>query len=187
MTFARLSAKYFIEDSDSVNLPALMPVFQRWITDNPFGDLLIDVVDYKHVHNGPGVILIGHETDYALDMRDGRPGLLVTQKRGPALLPKALRALLEKTLSARRLLETEKSIRSPTQFGADEVEITFYDRLLFPNREETASQIRPVLDKIIREIYGEIEVSFDRGTNDTRYPLTIRIRVTENSHAYAAA
>jgi len=182
----RLSAKYFVQDSSSVDLPALIPVFQRWITDNPFGDLLIDVVDYKHVHHGPGIILIGHQADYALDMADGIPGLLVTQKRGPASLPEALRTLLEKSLAARRLIQTDGSIQPTVEFDAGEFVITFHDRLQFPNREETLDQIRPILDKVIGEIYGDVGWSSDREARGSRHALAIRIRVPEETHADAA-
>ena len=43
-------------------------------------ELLIDVADYLHVHNGPGIMLIGHEADYSLDNRAGRLGLLYNRK-----------------------------------------------------------------------------------------------------------
>ncbi len=186
MIYMRLSVKYFLEDPASVDLPALIPVFQRWIVDNPLGDLLIDVVDYKHVHHGPGIILIGHETDYALDMADGRPGLLVTQKRGLASLPEALRTLLEKALAAKHLIQTDGSIQPTIQFGTGEFVITVHDRLQFPNREETLDQIRPILDKVIGEVYGDVGWSSDREARGSRHALAIRIRVPEETHAHAA-
>ncbi len=43
--------------------------------------MLIDVADYKHVQDGPGILIIGHEGDYALDQENGRSGLLYTRKR----------------------------------------------------------------------------------------------------------
>ena len=43
-----------------------IPAFHSWIQQGTGEELLIDVVDYRHVPGGPGVVLIGHEADYAL-------------------------------------------------------------------------------------------------------------------------
>jgi len=72
----RISVKYFVTDPTVVNLDEIVPVFHRWIQNQSVEGFLIDVADYKHVCQGPGVVLIGHEADYALDMTGGRPGLL---------------------------------------------------------------------------------------------------------------
>jgi len=72
----RIKIKYFVQEPENVDLPAFVPLFHRWIQNQSGDDLLIDVADYKHVPNGPGVLLMGHQADYALDMSQGRPGLI---------------------------------------------------------------------------------------------------------------
>ena len=64
---------------ESVDLGAAIPVFHRWIQDRVCPEMLIDVADYRHVPNGPGVVLMGHEASYSLDNTKGR--------LGPALQP----------------------------------------------------------------------------------------------------
>jgi hypothetical protein len=59
-----------------------VPLFHRIIRERALPGLLIDVADYQHVHHGPAVLLVGHEGDYAWDLRDGTPGLLFRRRRG---------------------------------------------------------------------------------------------------------
>ncbi|MBW1832016.1 MAG: hypothetical protein JRJ10_10020, partial [Deltaproteobacteria bacterium] len=56
-----------------IELGKLIPVFHEWIRAKKITDeLLIDVADYAHVPQGPGVVLIGHQSDYYLDVADNR-------------------------------------------------------------------------------------------------------------------
>src|SRR5690349_9383466 len=62
------------------DLGKVIPVFHRWIQEELVGGLPIDVADYRHVPSGPGVMLIGHESNYSLDLEFGRLGLLYNRK-----------------------------------------------------------------------------------------------------------
>ena len=55
-------------------------MFHDWIQNQRLDELLIDVVDYRHVHDGPGVILIAHDAHYAFDTSEGRLGLLYSRR-----------------------------------------------------------------------------------------------------------
>ena len=78
----RLGVKWFCEDGTSLDVSRLIPVFHRWVRDKQVEGLLIDVADYAHVPDGPGVMLIGHDVDYGLDASvGGNLGLLVVRKR----------------------------------------------------------------------------------------------------------
>ena len=59
-------------------LPAreLVPVFHRWIQTGAVpGHLLIDVADYDHVPEGPGILLVAHEGNLGMDLIGGTLGL----------------------------------------------------------------------------------------------------------------
>ncbi len=73
--------KVFAREPVSIDLGEAIPIFHRWIQDHVCPELLIDVADYRHVPNGPGVMLIGHEANYSLDMTKGRLGLLYNRKQ----------------------------------------------------------------------------------------------------------
>ena len=77
----KLNLKLFIENPEALDVKAVIPVFHGWIRDNLLDGLPIDVADYKHVPNGPGLMLIGHDGDYAIDFANGRSGLWYSHKR----------------------------------------------------------------------------------------------------------
>src|SRR5690554_2580873 len=119
----RTQVKFFLENPDNVDLSLFMGVFQRWIQRRALEGLLIDVADYRHVFQGPGIILIGHESDYAMESRDGRLGLLYTRKRQTdADLGAQLRAALRLALAAAQLLEAEPAFEPRLKFRGDEIE-----------------------------------------------------------------
>ena len=54
----RIGVKLFMVDGVSVRPREFVPVFHRWIQTQAVRDqLLIDVADYEHVPEGPGVLL----------------------------------------------------------------------------------------------------------------------------------
>ena len=58
----------------AVEPEALIPVFHRWIKDHVLPEMVIDVANYGHVPEGPGVVLIGHGSDYYMEAGRGPPG-----------------------------------------------------------------------------------------------------------------
>ena len=57
-------------------------VFHKWIQGQVFENhLLIDIADYKHVYQGPSIMLVGYEADFIIDLAGGRAGFLYVRKR----------------------------------------------------------------------------------------------------------
>lgn len=132
------------------NLGSLIPVFHGWVRNQVFDEQLIDVADYRHVPAGPGVMLIGHDSNTSLDLSDGRPGLRYVRKTpvsggAQAALSGALRALL----SARRLIETDASLAGRFSFDRHELDIRINDRWVAPNRRETYAALQPELQRFL--------------------------------------
>lgn len=178
MTPQRLSVKLFAQRGSAIDLPGLIPVFHKWITEGAMDDLLIDVADYKHVHHGPGIMLIGHEVDYGLDLQAGRPGLLVTLKRqrDPSLTS-AVETALSKLLVVARLLQDDPSISPAIPFDAREIEVTLLDRLRYPNTEESAAVVVDQIGSTVGGWLGVSEWSAERVADDPRLPLAIRVKL----------
>lgn len=158
----RLSVKFFAQNPDVVQAGAFIPVFQRWIQRRSVPGLLIDVADYSHVPDGPGILIIAHEGDYAYDFRAGRPGILYTSKR-PAV--ETLNGLLEHTftaaLAAVQLAEKEKKLNGLT-FDLSTAELTFVDRLNAPNTPEAFNVLQ-----------SQVDLDLTRVENDPRACLTV--------------
>src|SRR4029453_8781118 len=99
-------------------------VFHRFIQEQAVPGLLIDVADYAHVPEGPGVMLIGHEVDYGIDLARGRTGLLTVRKRaGESDLVALFRDTLAMTLAAARAIEADPTV--DVRFAVDEIELGF--------------------------------------------------------------
>jgi hypothetical protein len=177
----RFSVKYFVQGDIAFDLAALVPVFQRWIQQRSVEGLLIDVADYKHVFQGPGVVLIGHEGDYSFDLRDGRPGLLYTRKRAlQATLADDLRLATRLAAEAARRLESE-SVLNGVRFAFDEAEITFLDRMNTPNAPETFEGIRDSLREFAEDFYQTSTVVIESVEVDPRKPLTVRLALSREN------
>src|SRR5919205_421212 len=80
MNVQHINIKFFLRNPETATLADYAAVFNSWIQTQRLEELLIDVADYLHVHNGPGIMLIGHDADYSLDNRAGRLGLLYNRK-----------------------------------------------------------------------------------------------------------
>ncbi|MGD8429696.1 MAG: hypothetical protein PVH31_04745, partial [Ectothiorhodospiraceae bacterium] len=108
MNFDRIGIKVFADNADDVNLVDLIPVFHRWIQTRAVDDVLVDVADYSHVHNGPGILLIAHEGNYSFDESDGRRGIVYYSKRPlEGELSDKLGLVAGKALKASRRLASE--------------------------------------------------------------------------------
>lgn len=159
-----------------VDLTEIIPIFHRWIQDDQLDGLIIDVADYRHVPNGPGVLLIGHEGDYALDLANGRPSISYKHKRewpeGVSSLTQKLVFAVEKAKTAAELLAQQTDI----QFDFSEIEIRFPDRLSIPNSAESFADILSILAADSNLIFGISGAEFSYQSLDPRQALTIAVR-----------
>ncbi len=170
----RLSVKFFT--AADISLEKVVPVFQRWIQRQAVAGLLIDVADYQHVQNGPGVILIGDEGDYAIDLNGGRAGMLYLRKRQmPATLQAALVLAFRLNIAASLALQTESSLGKP-EMDYSCAHITFLDRLNTPNSLETFAALQAEVETFAAALYAADSVEVELVQSDSREPLTIQIK-----------
>src|SRR5262245_5785839 len=80
MEFQHINAKIFVEGELPFDPSGFINVFHQWIQESALPELLIDVADYCHVPDGPGVLLVAHEADYSMDHTDGRWGMRYNRK-----------------------------------------------------------------------------------------------------------
>ncbi len=176
MSSQRISVKYFLAEPAAIDLGLCVPVFHQWIQQSKVPGMLIDVADYRHVLSGPGVMLVGHEVDYALDMADGRPGLLHTRKRSSGgSLTERLAATFRDALHAARMLEQEERFQPRLRFRTDEAVLILPDRLHAPNTDGGFERLRPELEAFLASIYNVASIGIQREAQDPRRCLTLRI------------
>ena len=151
-----VNIKLLLKNSVVVDLEALVPVFHSWIQQQANEELLLDVASYAHVPNGPGVLLIGHEADYSLDMTDGLAGLRYNRKApldgtNQERLGQAARAAIKALVR----LEQDTRLNNNIQFDDKNVELFLNDRLLTPNNEKTRHAIEPELHRFFDRLVGK--------------------------------
>ena len=162
-------------DTPNVCFADAIPVFHRWIQGRTLPELLIDVADYSHVPAGPGVLLIGHEANYALDDARNRPGLLYVRKTADvASAGESLRRSHDAALSASRRLEAEPEFEGKLRFNPRELEITFNDRLLHPNTDDGWNGVKPALTSFLNALYGAGAYAITR-SYDPRQRLSVLV------------
>jgi len=176
MNIQHVNVKFYLENPETVNLADFGAVFNTWIQNQRLEELLIDVADYLHVHNGPGILLIGHEADYSLDNRAGRLGLLYNRKEQlDGTTQEKLAQAIRANLTVARILEKENGLRFKTQ----ELQIVVNDRLLVPNRVETFAELEPDLKAFFDRLYGGAEYRLTHHA-DSRERFTVNVTTTAN-------
>ena len=167
----RLSAKFFSLNQQQPNLTAYVPIFQRAIQQQTLAGMLIDVADYAHVPQGPGVILIAHELDYAVDVSRGEAGIMVTYKHvAETDLTSTILALFKHLTALVVLLQQDPTLDFPV--NRQIVELSFRDRLQYPNRPETLALVGSALQAVLATVGGgEVRPIH----NDSREPFTVHL------------
>jgi hypothetical protein len=153
----RIGLKLFVADGFALRPRAFVPVFHRWIQAGAIGDqLLIDVADYEHVVDGPGVVLVAHEGIFSVDGGDGRTGLAYVRRApSPGPLAERLRTITRTLLGACRQLEEEPALDGRVRFRGDELQIFANDRLRAPNNAESLTAFEPAVRELARTLYGD--------------------------------
>src|SRR5436190_19403431 len=146
--------KVFARQPAPIDLGDAIPVFHRWIQDRACPEMLIDVADYRHVPNGPGVMLIGHEASYSLDNTKGRLGLLYSRKQAGGAAQQNLRQAFDAAVAACRRLEQEPEFAGKLKFDIGDCEISINDRLLAPNAENTWLVVRPEIERFLAGVFA---------------------------------
>jgi hypothetical protein len=155
MDLQKIGVKFFVEKDGDVPLQELIPVFHRWIQDDKLEGLLVDVTEYTHVFQGPGVLLIAHEANYSVDEADGKRGFLYLQKRAPDKSPEGhLRTAFQRVLKAMALLEIEPETRGRIKFAANHLQVFVNDRLQAPHNAQTHEELEKLLKPFLDSLYG---------------------------------
>jgi hypothetical protein len=166
----KLQLKIFVtrDSASAVELEAFIPIFHRWIRERLLPELVIDVANYAHVPEGPGVVLIGHESDYFMDQGGGRLGLLHNRKRPQSSVASAegerpqsrtppadrLTDLARRTLHAARLLESDPALGGSLRFAPNELLLRINDRLAAPSSDATFASLQPELEALASRLFA---------------------------------
>ncbi len=129
------------------------------------------MADYEHVHEGPGVVLVGHQFDYYWDLGEGRPGLVYARKREAPAPEARLADAVRRALVGCRLLEQDAALA----FRTDEILVKVPDRLRAPADEAGFAALRAELEPLATKLYAGPGATVER-VGAARDPLGARVR-----------
>jgi hypothetical protein len=160
MNLQHVNVKLLLANPTELHLDPLIPIFHSWIRDKVFDELLLDIADYQHVPDGPGVVLIGFDGDYSVDNTDHRLGVRYNRKTplegsNQERLKQATRAALK----AAERLEADSRLSGKLRVNGQEIEIFFNDRLLTPNNDASRKTAEPELKSFLQKLFRGAEFS----------------------------
>jgi hypothetical protein len=173
MDIERFCLKFFARPGAPVDDAIFIDIFHEWIRLKKLGGILLDVADYRHVPEGPGVMLITHDINFGMDYSEGRFGLLAQRKRGSGRNhQERLLELAQATVIFGALLEADPRLAGRLRLEGGNFHYIANDRLLAPNTEAAFAALQPDLAAAAALIYPGQPVSITRLPNDPRDRLT---------------
>jgi len=174
----RIGAKLYAENAGVIVPDDYVPLFHGWIQRRALDGTPIDVADYKHVPDGPGIMLIGHEADRSLDFGEGRAGVVYQRKReGEGTLEERFAAAIEAADRIAADIEADPAANG-VRFGRDEILLRINDRLRAPNDDATLDELRPAILAALGAVRAGRDADIARVEDDPKGPLTIRVRLS---------
>ena len=156
----------------------LVPIYHEWIRDGVLDLVMLDVADYSHVPDGPGMMLVTHELNFAMDRADGRLGLLAQRRidfGGTGV--EAVEDTLARALDFAARLERDARVQGKLTFDPTSLRIEANDRLRAPNTDEGYESFEPVVREAVTGAFPGRAVTVSRVRNDPRDRLSVEVRV----------
>lgn len=183
MDTVKYELKLFVEDASGVDLEEFIPIFHHWIQAQELEELLIDVADYRHVPEGPGIVLITHDAHYAMDLADGRLGLLYSRRRETQPRQRAIRSVEDRlrsvwqcALTACQRLAAHPALSGRLQFRGNELLLRCNDRLQGPNTAAAYTALCQHLEPFLATLYTGQQVEVQH-CSEHASRLTVGIKV----------
>ena len=155
MELQHLVVKIPVAGALAIDPAKVVDVFHKWVASQAIaGVVLIDVAELLHVPDGPGVIAVGVEADFALDHTGGIWGILARRKD---VLPGTNTARVQQAFAAARQAAVwlEEAFPGALKFSRNEFELIVNDRALAPNTPETYAQGLPEVETALRALVGK--------------------------------
>ena len=155
----------------NTELDTFINIFHKWIQEDKIPNhTMVDVADYKHIVDGPGIMLIAHEGYFSLDSEDGELGLLYMRKSplGNDISKNILN--IQQILNfAIELLKLEFNSSEKILFSQNYTLIS-NDRYAFPNSKNGKNE----LFQIVSDIFSSSILSMPQSTtNGERLKINI--------------
>jgi hypothetical protein len=176
MELQHLIVKIPVQGPLGIDPAKVVDIFHRWVaTQSVPGVVLVDVAELLHVPDGPGVVAVGVEADFALDHTGGTWGVLYRSKvvvKGS----NADRIGLAFEAANRTGVLLEEAFGSALKFSREEFELIVNDRGIAPNTPATYAAVQPEIEAALRSLLGHGEFELARHDREPRqrFGLTVK-------------
>jgi hypothetical protein len=180
MDLHKFGIKFFATDAQAIDILRLIPIYHRWIQEKALDDLLIDVADYSHVPSGPGVMLIAHEGNYALDETGHERGVVYYSKQKlTGELSERFAQVACKALEATQLMSRDADLEGALRISGTDLQFFSNDRLAAPNTQTAYDEIEPAFERFLDRLYDGAPYTLSR-EKDPKERLSFRVHVKAN-------
>ena len=152
----RLQIRIGSDAAPTLSLDSFITIFGRWRKQEGHPAEWVDMADYAHVSQGPGIMLIGQRCNFSFDMGGPGPGILYAAKKGlTGSHPARILSAIEWCLALSNLLVAEEEFPPGVRLRTDSLELRFNDRLETPNTAATDEQLQPAIRQALDALFGQ--------------------------------
>ena len=162
MQLQKFGVKLFLNTNGSYESKDYIPVFHSWIQNNAVEDhLLIDVADYSHIQDGPGVMLVSHEGNFSFDKENQKLGIMYMRKTeiGGDFIQRFNKVLTTTIEAANRL--SKNNINKEINFIRNSIRFIANDRRIAENTSDNQKLYQDEVRKALVELYPTCEVEYE--------------------------
>jgi len=177
MDLQKFGIKLFIKQGNIYSPKDFIPVFHNWIQNSSLPEhLLIDVVDYSHIYDGPGVLLTAHEGHISLDNEHEMPGLFYLRKtKISGDFIERFKTILSTSLFIANLCQNNESFNS-IQFLSNSFRFISNDRLLAENNDKNQIMLSKEVKEALASIYPKVNwIMEDYSQKEERLAFTVKL------------
>jgi hypothetical protein len=172
--FYRACVKVYASESKVEDDAALfVPIFHEWIRDGALDMVMLDVADYAHAPDSPGIVLVCHEVSFSMDRSDGRFGILAQRRTPVDGTPEdAVARTLGHTLEVAKKLQADPRVSKVLKLDVSNVRVESNDRLRLPNSDAGYAVFAPMVTEAVHRVTGSWP-AVSRVANDPRDRLAV--------------
>jgi hypothetical protein len=171
MNLQHTTIRFSFDGEPNLNLSRAIELFHSWVSAQSLDGMSIDVVDYRHVPNGPGIVLIGLQGDYYLN----KTGLRYTRKA--AVEGTNLDVLKQAFATGSTVCSRLESEFEGLKFCRKNFEISVNDRAIAPNTLESFEQLKGDIESFFTGELGAGSAKVAFVQSDPRKLLTVKVEL----------
>lgn len=168
----RLQLEMDVEFPSDLDIGGLIPVLHRIIQQRALDEIWIDVVDYRHVEDGPALLLVSHDAYFGIEHNARRSTVLYRRRRPhDGAVHERLREAADRLLRFAEYLQGEEAL-SGTTWRSDRWILSLHDRLLAPGGAPLGTAFEDALQCFQHRLWGSQEV-VRRQAQDPAGPMAV--------------